>query len=105
MGLDRLLSAEAVLKRKAVEKLMNEVRQDLVPFVEKAEFPQFMIDKLRALNINGFHCKDFGGTGMTTLEIGALMVAMSRVDMSVAVFYTVHNGLGITCIDRLCNEE
>ena len=46
MGLDKLMSASAVEKRKATAVLMDEIYDDLKPFYVKKEFPFFVIPKL-----------------------------------------------------------
>ena len=46
MGLDKLMSASAVEKRKATAVFMDEIYDDLKPYYVMKEFPFFVIPKL-----------------------------------------------------------
>ena len=63
------------------------------------------MDGLRNLGVNGFHIKDFGGPGLNTMEVGAIIYEFSKVDTSINTFLTVHNSIGMAVIDYLGSEE
>ena len=50
---DQYMSAEAIRKRKATSKMMDEVYHDLIPYYNKAEMPWFIVPKIQELGING----------------------------------------------------
>lgn len=88
--------------------MMSEIYEELIPFVNKAEFPLFPLqitEKINKIGFNGFYIKDFGGPGLSTLESGAMTYELSKKDASIATFVLVHNSLGCTTIDKLGNEE
>lgn len=57
------------------------------------------------LGVNGYHIKDFGGAGLSNLEVGAVLYEMAKVDASIFTFLTVHNSIGMAAVDLLGNEE
>ena len=92
---------EVVGKRKAVAKMMRESYDDLLPYLNRAEMPMFMIPKIRSLDINGFRIKDHGGPGMSNLECGAIAFELAKYDASISSFYMIHNGIGTAVISEL----
>jgi alkylation response protein AidB-like acyl-CoA dehydrogenase len=84
---------------------MNSIEDKLIPYVNKTEFPFEILEGIRALGVNGFHIKDFGGPGLNTMEVGAVLYEMAKVDCSVSSFMTIHNSIGMAVIDYLGNEE
>jgi len=84
---------------------MEETYDDLIPYINRAEMPFFMIPKFQALGINGMLIKDHGGPGMTNLEAGAICFEIAKSDASVATFVLVHNAIGTAVISALGDEE
>lgn len=105
MGLDQKLSARAVDMRKAIAKMMDENIEEINKYVDEAQVPMFMIEKIKALGINGLQIKGYGSPGLTTLEAGALMHELTKRDGSVATFFLVHNGIGMAVVEKLGDEE
>ena len=105
MNLDQHLSQRAVDMRKATAKVMDECRKDLEPHIEDTSFPHWIIDKLKPLGINGLNIKGYGSPGLTTPEAGAVTYELARVDGSISTFVLVHNGIGMSVIDALGDEE
>ena len=53
MHLDQYLSKRVVDMRKATGKMMDECRERLYPHIEATSFPEWIVDKIRPLGING----------------------------------------------------
>jgi alkylation response protein AidB-like acyl-CoA dehydrogenase len=53
----------------------------------------------------GYELKEFGGPGLSQMDIGAFCYEMSKFDVSVATFINVHNCLGIAVVNHLGDEE
>lgn len=105
MCLDEYLRPEAVEKRKATKKLMEEVYQDLIPHINATTMPHWIVPKFQSLKINGFQIKGYGGPGLTNLEVGSLAYEMARKDASISTFVLVHNSIGSCVVDALGDEE
>jgi glutaryl-CoA dehydrogenase len=59
---------------------MESIELELVDYVNKCEFPSHLIPKIAELGINGLYMKDFGGPGLNSIENGAIIFEMSRID-------------------------
>ena len=84
---------------------MESIESMLVDYQNKTEFPFQIIDGIRKLGVNGFHIKEFGGPGLNTMEVGAIIYEMAKIDASVYTFLTVHNSIGMAVVDYLGSEE
>ena len=102
---DEYLSEKGVQLRRNTRDYMNLIETKLVEYVNKAEFPFEILEGIRALGVNGFHIKDFGGPGLNTMEVGAVIYEMAKVDCSISSFMTIHNSIGMAVIDYLGSEE
>lgn len=102
---DEYLSEKGVQLRRNTRDYMNSIETKLVEYVNKAEFPFEILEGIRALGVNGFHIKDFGGPGINTMEVGAVIYEMAKVDCSISSFMTIHNSIGMAVIDYLGSEE
>ena len=105
MGLDSRMSSRAVAMRKEISKVCDEFYKDLLPHVEAATFPSWIPDKLKPLGINGLTIKGYGSPGLATLEAGMCCYELAKRDGSVATFLVAHNGIGMSVIDTLGDEE
>ena len=106
MNIDSKIRPFAIEKRKATGKMMDSIYKDLIPYVERAEFPrELLVGNFRKLGINGLICKDFGSPGFNTLEMCIICFEIAKRDVSVASGYLIHHGIGIDVIDKLGNEE
>ena len=105
MGMDQYMSSKAVNMRKATGQMMTDIYKDLLPYIESTEFPMFLIDKLKALGVNGLNIKGYGSPGLSTLEAGAICYEIAKCDGSVATFLLVHNAIGMAVIDALGDDE
>jgi len=79
--------------------MMESVYKDLIPYVDSASFPFFMIPKLQALGTCGLSIKGHGSPGCNILESGALIFEIAKKDMSIATFFLVHNSIGMDVVD------
>mmetsp|Transcript_32919 Transcript_32919/g.40711 ORF Transcript_32919/g.40711 Transcript_32919/m.40711 type:complete len:106 (+) Transcript_32919:106-423(+) len=105
MHLDLHLRAKAVKLRKQTAQLMDEIEPELLPYSARAEFPPWLIGKLRTLGISGFSVRGYGSPELSTLETGALCYEIAKRDASVGTFLVVHIGAGMAVIEALGNEE
>ena len=103
--MDQYISPRAVALRKATNKMMSSIYKDLLPYIESTDFPNWLIDKIKVLGINGLQIKGYGSPGLTTLEAGAICYEMAKLDGSVSTFLLVHNAIGMAVIDALGDEE
>lgn len=105
MDMDQYFKPEIVSKKKATDKLMEEVYPDLIPHINDTTLPFWIVPKIQKLGINGFQISACGGPGMTNFETGAMAYALARKDASIATFVLVHNSIGSCVVDALGDEE
>ena len=84
---------------------MSAVYNDLIPYVNKCEFPFWIIPEVKKLGIDGLTIKDHGGAGFTQVEAGSILHELGKKDASIGTFIIVHNALGTAVLDSLGNEE
>jgi len=70
----------------------------------RAEFPFELIGDYGALGIAGASYQGYGCLAKSTLLDGLIMMALARVDCSIATFHGVHSGLAMGSI-YLCGSE
>lgn len=102
---DEFLSQKGIALRKKTREFITAFEPKLIEYTNKTEFPFELIDQIKALGVNGFHLKDFGGPGLNTMEVGAVIFELAKVDAAMYTFLTVHNSIGIAVIDYLGSEE
>jgi len=105
MGLDDQLSAKAIGLRKATGQMMDDCYDKLEKHIEETSFPFWIVDKFRALKINGLGIKDFGSPALNTVESGSIIYELAKRDGSIATFFLVHNAIGMSVVDVLGDEE
>lgn len=79
--------------------MMDEVYLDLIPYINRTEFPFWIIPKIKALGISGMWFKDHGGSGLNDLEAGLVFYEMAKRDASISMFTLVHNALGMNLVN------
>ena len=84
---------------------MDQIYSDLIPFINNAEMPMYLVPMIQKLGINGFLIKDYGGPGFSNLEAGAIIYELAKRDASVATFVLVHNAIGTNVISVLGDDE
>jgi glutaryl-CoA dehydrogenase len=99
------MSEKAVSLRKATGKMMDDNYDQLEKHVDDTSFPHWIVDKFRALKINGLTIKDFGSPALSTLEAGSIIFELGKRDGSIATFFLVHNSIGMAVVDVLGDEE
>ena len=85
--------------------MMDSIYKDLLPYIESTEFPTWLPDKLKPLGINGLQIKGYGSPGLSTLDAAACVYELAKRDGSVCTYLLVHNGIGMSVIDALGDEE
>lgn len=84
---------------------MEEVYNDLIPYINSSEMAMFAIEKIKKLRVSGFLIKDFGGPGFNNLELGTILFEISKRDASVCSAVAAHNIIGTAVINELGDEE
>lgn len=102
---DEFLTKKGIDLRKKTREFITRVEPKLVEYTNRAEFPFELVEDIKKLGVNGFHIKEFGGPGLNTMEVGAVIFELAKVDSSIYTFLTVHNSIGMAVIDYLGNEE
>lgn len=83
----------------------TEVKPNINPYWDKAEFPWPIVEKMKTLPIWGGMMSDHGMAGLDPIEVGLLTYELSRGDGSIATFAGVHSGLAMASIGMLGSEE
>ena len=104
MKLDKKMRPDVVEKRKATQKMMEDMEMRLIPHINATTWPDWVFPDIAKLGINGLLIKDFGGPGFTTLEAGSIIVEMAKIDGSVAMTFLVQNCLGMAVVDALGDD-
>jgi alkylation response protein AidB-like acyl-CoA dehydrogenase len=102
---DEFLSEKGIALRKKTRDYMTSIESKLIQYQNTTEFPFELVDGIRQLGVNGFHIKEFGGPGLNTMEVGAIIYEMAKIDASIYTFLTVHNSIGMAVVDYLGSEE
>ena len=102
---DEFLTEKGRELRKKTREFITRVEPKLVEYTNRTEFPFELVEDIKKLGVNGFHIKEFGGPGLNTMEVGAVIFELAKVDSSIYTFLTVHNSIGMAVIDYLGNEE
>ena len=105
LGFDKYLRPDVAEKRKASGKLLQDNYENLIPYINRCEFPFYLKPSIQKLGINSMLVKDHGGPGFTNLEQGAVIFEIAKHDASVGTFILVHNAIGTACISELGDEE
>jgi hypothetical protein len=85
--------------------MMDEVNDKLEPYIEATTFPEWIIEKFKALKVNGLNIKGYGSPGLTTTEMGSIIYEIAKRDGSIATFFLVHNAIGMAVVNALGDEE
>ena len=85
--------------------MMEDCQDKLEKHVEESSFPTWIIEKLRAIKINGLNIKEFGSPALTTCESGVIVYEISKRDGSIASFFVVHNSIRMAVVDKLGDDE
>src|ERR1700738_3046933 len=105
-GLVETLSAEDVA---VVRQVRSFLETKVAPIINKYwiddAFPFEIVSGLKDLNIGGVAMKGYGCRGGSVLLFGLVAMEMARVDVSIATFFGVHNGLAMGSIYLDGSEE
>jgi alkylation response protein AidB-like acyl-CoA dehydrogenase len=85
--------------------MMDSIVDKLEPYYESATFPEWVLEKLRSLKINGLTIKGYGSPGLSTLEMGSIVFEIAKRDAGLASFMLVHNAIGMAVVNSLGDEE
>jgi acyl-CoA oxidase len=99
-----LIPPEINTKREQLRHLLDTEIAPLLPdYIERAEFPRFVIPKLKG--IFGTYEGRYGCPKLTALEKNINIFELGRVDASLTTYYAVLTGLVIPTIELLGSEE
>jgi alkylation response protein AidB-like acyl-CoA dehydrogenase len=59
----------------------------------------------RKSGITGLEVNEYGGPGLNSIEAGAMMYELGKVDAGLALFMFVQSGLGVSVINDCGSEE
>ena len=105
VGSDEYMSEKGIAMRKKCRAFMLEAQPKLIKHINECTFPHELVKGIHDTGINGFHIAEFGGPGLSPVEIGACAFEFGKIDASLGTFVAVHNCLGMTVIDMLGSEE
>ena len=84
----------------------QELRKVVMKYDEAQEFPHEIIRKLGDLGFMGALApSEYGGSGLSAIEFVTIIEELAKVDPSVALIVSAHNGLSISQILMFGNEE
>ncbi|MBD5655849.1 MAG: acyl-CoA dehydrogenase family protein [Candidatus Eremiobacteraeota bacterium] len=102
---DMLTPGERDVRDRVRAFVDREVTPVITDYYERAEFPFFLIDKLKSLNLTGGPLMGYGCPGISFVASGLLAAEMSRGDGSLATFFGVHSGLAMGAIWLFGSDE
>jgi alkylation response protein AidB-like acyl-CoA dehydrogenase len=105
--LDFLLTEDQEITRRMVREFAeNEIAPKVRQYDETQEFPFEIFKKLGELGLLGvIFPPEYGGAGMSYLEYVSVIEELGRVDPSVGLGVSAHNGLCCNHIFSFANEE
>ena len=84
---------------------MDDIYDDLIPFINRAETPKWVFPLLQKTGTNGMKIKEFGGAGLNNLECGVICFEIAKRDASISTAFLVHNGIGSAVIEACGDDE
>jgi glutaryl-CoA dehydrogenase len=102
---DMLTPAEREIRDRVRGFVDREVTPVIADYCERAEFPFFLVDKLRDLNLAGGPLMGYGCPGISFVASGLVAAEMSRGDGSLTTFFGVHSGLAMGAIWLFGSDE
>jgi glutaryl-CoA dehydrogenase len=106
LHLDTLISEEIKTKKKLLAEKLKLVEPKLHEFVEKSEFPHFVVDHLAEIKFGEpFASKQMGGLGSASFDKNSLHWEVCKHDTSIGTFLGVHFALGIATIEACGDDE
>ena len=92
------------MRRKITEMLVRE-KTNLIDWYNRRKTPLYLVPEIAALKFSGGTIKDYGGPGLTNVELGSVCYEFARNDASIGTFCGVHTLLGMATINFLADEE
>jgi glutaryl-CoA dehydrogenase len=74
-------------------------------FYNRRKTPLYLVPELQKVKFSGGTIKDYGGPGLTNVELGSICYEFARNDASIGTFCGVHTLLGTPTIHFLGDEE
>jgi alkylation response protein AidB-like acyl-CoA dehydrogenase len=92
-----------------LSKVRSFMETEVAPIINKYwvedSFPFELLPAFKELNIGGLGLQGYGCRGGSALLTGLIAMEMARVDVSIATFFGVHNGLAMGSIYATGSEE
>lgn len=83
---------------------MDSIYKELISWINRSEFPHYLIPKIQALGVNGFQIEGYGSPAFTNVEAGAIYYEFAKKDASISTFVLVHNSVGSSTVNILGDQ-
>lgn len=77
------------MRKSLRELLTKEIDQMMIEYVEKAEFPTKVVDKIKTLNLPQYYLNPPFGKERNMRKLIAFIIEIGRIDGSLATFFLV----------------
>src|SRR6478735_12048194 len=96
---------QELLRRTVREFAEAEIRPFVMDWDEAQAFPAELVPRLAAIGLMGIQISDeFGGAGMSAIEYCICIEELARVDPSIALSVSAHNGLALAHLSMFGND-
>jgi glutaryl-CoA dehydrogenase len=102
---DTLPAEELAVARRVRTFMETKVAPIITKYWVEDEFPFELLPAIKELNIGGAGINGYGCHGGSALLFGLIATEMARIDVSIATFFGVHNGLAMGSIYLGGSEE
>ena len=102
MNLDQHLTAKGLEKKQQVQKVMDECHHRfLTENALTGEFPTWILDKIKPLNIAGLSIKGYGSPALSKIESGLVVYELGKKIPEICALLMIHNSIGMEVINEL----
>ena len=105
LGLDALLSAEALAWRDTVRTFVSDrIRPNITAWYESAVFPAEIVPEMGRLGLLGAHLSGYGCPGRSAVEYGLAALELEAGDSGLRTFVSVQGSLAMSAIHKFGTE-
>ena len=80
-------------------------KTNLIDYYNRRKTPLYLLPEIQSMKFSGGTIKEYGGPGLTNVELGSGCYEFARHDASVGTFCGVHTLLGNPTINFLGDDE
>lgn len=84
---------------------MKENVSKLIEFVDRDEFPRFILEGFNKLGFKGFHIKGYGSADLSIMDSCIILYEIAKFDTALAIFLLAESILGMASLYLLGSEE